>query len=548
MSLEKLRGFNKLLPEDRDILLRYIEKNKISEDFLAQSKCRISNSGNIVLEDDTGEMIVINKTIIKQQRLREKEMETFAERIRQKCSDKEFLKTIYPVDGGIERIAVGFPNSAYGSVSFTPVLFPNNKEIRRTLTLVQDSCMYLSEDDLIEKIKKHPFIVEYAADRQEKVFDAVRTAYKKEGNRIKEFAKRIKTCNRLFENALSEDEYAEIYQIEIQNTTPSIKLKAGGNCQVVYSGIRFDYDLIKDSAQISRKIGTIMWHTELIFSNKTVLEKLIAEVEKRRGAWEELKLNCSYGKKAEPVLSFTVSARTSNEQTYTSDAYELNDSNVKTCMKEVDNAGERFEKEANQKLKQEENALKKAGLYGNMLVDDIILLLKKNPDYITENVIVKILKGTKITSTYEYNYAGIYGKYLGIDEDEIRTIFENLSDRDYIGYKSVKGAYGRYDIVKLTKKEFPFHKAAEFAGTSQLGKYTDYDWKALLSMETVPSTIDWQQIMEVFERPSVIFGCRTEMERLFSKAPEIVKYYLKAMGKTETKSWMKKYYKLMEKA
>ena len=86
------------------------------------------------------------------------------------------------------------------------------------------------------------------------------------------------------------------------------------------------------------------------------------------------------------------------------------------------------------------------------LVRDIFECVFQNETYITQNAIVQILRGTKVTLNADIRTSrgdGLYGFYSA---DEISDTVTKMLDLKILTSKEIKGTYGYFDILKIPSK------------------------------------------------------------------------------------------------
>ena len=83
---------------------------------------------------------------------------------------------------------------------------------------------------------------------------------------------------------------------------------------------------------------------------------------------------------------------------------------------------------------------------------DIFECVFQNETYITQNAIVQILRGTKVTLNADIRTSrgdGLYGFYSA---DEISDTVTKMLDLKILTSKEIKGTYGYFDILKIPSK------------------------------------------------------------------------------------------------
>ena len=86
------------------------------------------------------------------------------------------------------------------------------------------------------------------------------------------------------------------------------------------------------------------------------------------------------------------------------------------------------------------------------LARDIFECVSKNETYITQNAVVQLMRGTKVTlnaNVLESRGNGFYSLYSA---DEVSDMVTEMLDSEILMSKEIKGTYGYFYILKIPQK------------------------------------------------------------------------------------------------
>ena len=192
---------------------------------------------------------------------------------------------------------------------------------------------------------------------------------------------------------------------------------------------------------------------------------------------------------------------------------------------------------------EEETLLAKHGVtLGSYLHQDVLSCIAAN-DYITENAVVQMLRGTKVQLNTHLNYPKNAGKYNLLTKDEISDVIDDLCLKDAIFRKELKGTYGRFDILKMTKSGTRIRK---IIGKTGVQDGSDFDLQKKLEEIENKSEKDNRDYMQLVKMAQSVTFYSIQEDRInavLAEAPDMIMDMIKIKYKMETNKVQKKIYK-----
>lgn len=192
---------------------------------------------------------------------------------------------------------------------------------------------------------------------------------------------------------------------------------------------------------------------------------------------------------------------------------------------------------------EEETLLAKHGAtLGSYLHQDVLSCIAAN-DYITENAVVQMLRGTKVQLNTHLNYPKNAGKYNLLTKDEISDVIDDLCLKDAIFRKELKGTYGRFDILKMTKSGTRIRK---IIGKTGVQDGSDFDLQKKLEEIENKSEKDNRDYMQLVKMAQSVTFYSIQEDRInavLAEAPDMIMDMIKIKYKMEMDKVQKKIYK-----
>lgn len=138
----------------------------------------------------------------------------------------------------------------------------------------------------------------------------------------------------------------------------------------------------------------------------------------------------------------------------------------------------RKEYELEQKRKQEEKEAEFRSLqsYGSLVAIDALRLIAKNEKYITENAVVKNLRGMSQTLQSDIEDIENSGKYGLLTGEEVKKAIHILDNDGLIYQQEIEGTYGWFYILKLRDSAKDLLSVENKQEKKLFGEFTDLDW------------------------------------------------------------------------
>lgn len=189
--------------------------------------------------------------------------------------------------------------------------------------------------------------------------------------------------------------------------------------------------------------------------------------------------------------------------------------------------------------------------FSSELYRDIVETVRLNEKYITENAVAQILRGTKVGLNTTIVYPEEAGRYNCFDNEKIRIAIRQLQGAGLMTSTTLKGTYGRYDILKMTEKGRLFLVYFYFAEIKPKIDGNDREFEEYferkVKKEPVPSAATCISMLDAAKRKEFIAFNRELYINYLSSAPDEFFTYLKMRIQMETDAFAKKVLKeLME--
>lgn len=190
----------------------------------------------------------------------------------------------------------------------------------------------------------------------------------------------------------------------------------------------------------------------------------------------------------------------------------------------------RKEYELEQKRKQEEKEAKLRSLqsYGSLVAIDALRLIAKNEKYITENAVVKNLRGMRQTLQSDIEDIENSGKYGLLTGEEVKKAVHTLDNDGLIYQQEIEGTYGWFYILKLRDKAKDLLSIENKQKKKPFGEFTDIDWVNYLEKFHVDGKES--RLTNIQKNDQITFFEHKSVAILY---PELTKEFLK----TKPKEW-----------
>ena len=190
--------------------------------------------------------------------------------------------------------------------------------------------------------------------------------------------------------------------------------------------------------------------------------------------------------------------------------------------------------------------------YGEIAVTAFIETVMANEKYITESMVIKLLRGMSINTWNELTCPVEYeGKFEYVHSDTFSEICHNLIRRKIINTKTLKGTYGHFDILIVTDRCRDIAAGRQDLTPHRGEKKTEFQELEAIKHEN-PQEQKLQAVMAridyLLKHPAVYCYGKEDVMNYLSGIPEQVLEYLKTVHKMEGPGIRKKYVKALIQA
>lgn len=182
------------------------------------------------------------------------------------------------------------------------------------------------------------------------------------------------------------------------------------------------------------------------------------------------------------------------------------------------------------------------------LARDIFECVSKNETYITQNAVVQLMRGTKVTLNANVLESRGHGFYSVYSADEVSDMVTEMLDSEILMSKEIKGTYGYFYILKIPQKtrqeleelntlmgdeqsSWTETKQEEVRknlrdgiaiSDSKAERFLNYE---ILRKEKSPST--YMDLINLASNPIVLVLHELEVRKYFADAPEMIIKFVK---------------------
>lgn len=296
-----------------------------------------------------------------------------------------------------------------------------------------------------------------------------------------------------------------------------------GCIHFVLNNYSFAYDIANDSVTIDeqQKAELYLLAKRLNTQKKTIkiCQKTIESLQ-TEGLQDDF--NMSYALKDENIV---IRGRHCLGKLTIAPGEKIAGTEIKKWLK---NSRKEYELEQKKKQEEKEAELRSLRSYGSLVAIDALKLIIKNEQYITENAVVKNLRGMMQTLQSRIDDVENSGKYGLLTTDEVQKAINILNDEEIIFKKEIKGTYDWFDILKPCDIAKDILSVTYRTKKKPFSEFSDLDWVNYLKKikesgkEPRLSKAKKEQQLTLLEHKSVI-----------AVYPELVKEFLK----TRPKEW-----------
>lgn len=319
-----------------------------------------------------------------------------------------------------------------------------------------------------------------------------------------------------------------------------------GRIHFVLNNYSFAYDIANDSVTIDeQQKAELCLLAKRINTQKKAIKICQKTIESLQAEGLQDDFNMSYALKDESIV---ICGRRCLGKFIIAQGEKITGTEIKKWLK---NSRKEYELEQKRKQEEKEAELRSLRSYGSLVAIDALKLIIKNEQYITENAVVKNLRGMMQTLQSRIDDVENSGKYGLLTTDEVQKTINILNDEEIIFKKEIEGTYGWFDILKPYDIAKDILSVTYKAEKKSFSEFSDLDWVNYLKKikengkESRLSKAKKEQQFTLLEHKAVI-----------AVYPELVKEFLKIKPKEwqvyiETMYSMaagveKKYWKLLK--
>lgn len=301
------------------------------------------------------------------------------------------------------------------------------------------------------------------------------------------------------------------------------KFKNGCICFVL-NNYSFAYDIANDSVTMDeqQKAELCLLVKRLNAQKKTIkiCQKTIESLQQAEGLQDDL--NMSYALKDENIV---IRGKHCLGKLIIAPGEKITGTEIKKWLK---NSRKEYELEQKRKQEEKEAELRSLQSYGSLMAIDALRLIAQNERYITENAVVKNLRGMSQTLQSDIKDIENSGKYGLLTWEEVKKTVHILDNDGLIYQQEIEGTYGWFYILKLRDKAKDLLSVENKQEKKPFGEFTDLDWVNYL--EKFHADGKEPRLTNIQKNEQITFFEHKSVAILY---PELVKEFLK----TKPKEW-----------
>ncbi len=191
---------------------------------------------------------------------------------------------------------------------------------------------------------------------------------------------------------------------------------------------------------------------------------------------------------------------------------------------------------------------------GNVLYRGIYAVVNANTNRITENDLIKVLRGKVLSGNRNYTVTEFTGKFEDLHEDVVKAAVEDLIKSRIIKKGIISGPHANYYVLfpnPYAELSYLFEYAyAPHTDETKAENYTDDDWIEVLQEEipSVDQADKWMDFTYILDHHGLVCFAMDEISTFFAKGPETIQTYIEACKITSSTLVERRMYaKLLEK-
>ena len=296
-----------------------------------------------------------------------------------------------------------------------------------------------------------------------------------------------------------------------------------GCIHFVLNNYNFAYDIANDSVTMDEQQKTeLCLLAKRINTQKKTIKICQKTIETLQAEGLQDNFNMSYALKDENIV---IRGRHCLGKLIIAPGEKITGTEIKKWLK---NSRKEYELEQKKKQEEKEAELRSLRSYGNLVAIDALRLIAKNEIYITENAVIKNLRGTSQTLKSDIKDIENSGKYNLLTGDEVGKAVHILDNDGLIYKQEIEGTYGWFYILKLRDKAKDLLSIENKQEKKPFSEFTDLDWANYL--EKFHTDGKEPRLTNIQKNDQITFFEHKAVVVLY---PELVKEFLK----TKPKEW-----------
>ena len=248
------------------------------------------------------------------------------------------------------------------------------------------------------------------------------------------------------------------------------KFKNGCICFVL-NNYSFAYDIANDSVTMDEQQKTeLCLLAKRLNAQKKTIKICQKTIESLQAEGLQDDLNMSYALKDENIV---IRGKRCLGKLIIAPDEKITGTEIKKWLK---NSRKEYELEQKRKQEEKEAELRSLQSYGSLVAIDALRLIAKNERYITENAVVKNLRGMSQTLQSDIEDLENSGKYGLLTGEEVKKAIHILDNDGLIYQQEIEGTYGWFYILKLRDKAKDLLSIENKQKKKPFGEFTDIDW------------------------------------------------------------------------
>ena len=248
-----------------------------------------------------------------------------------------------------------------------------------------------------------------------------------------------------------------------------------GCIHFVLNNYGFAYDIANDSVTIDEQQKTeLCLLAKRINTQKKTIKICQKTIETLQAEGLQDNFNMSYALKDENIV---IRGRRCLDKLTIATGEKITGTEIKKWLK---NSRKEYELEQKKKQEEKEAELRSLRSYGSLVAIDALRLIAKNEIYITENAVIKNLRGMSQTLQSDIKDIENSGKYGLLTGDEVGKAVHILDNDGLIYKQEIEGTYGWFYILKLRDKAKDLLSVENKQEKKPFSEFTDLDWVSYL--------------------------------------------------------------------